>query len=147
VLAALALTLLDHETPVWLDRPLADSNAMKSWLAFQCGAPLSDDPARAAFALIAEPAGLPPLALFAQGTDAFPDRSTTILIAATPTRQSLTLTGPGIDGSRKADLPIRPSLVAEWAENRALFPRGVDVVIAGAGEIIGLPRTTRLARG
>lgn len=145
MLAALALTLLDHETPVWLDRALS-TGAVTQWLAFQCGCPVVTEPAAAAFALVSDPELMPPLGLFALGTDAYPDRSTTVLIATAKTAQRLMLSGPGIDQSLRAALPVRPSLVAEWAENRALFPRGVDMVIAGEGEVTGLPRSTKMAR-
>jgi alpha-D-ribose 1-methylphosphonate 5-triphosphate synthase subunit PhnH len=42
------LTLMDHETPLWLD-PAAD--AARAWITFHTGAPLTGDPARAMFAL------------------------------------------------------------------------------------------------
>ena len=38
--AAVALTLTDHDTPLWLDSHLAASAAVYSWLGFHSGAPL-----------------------------------------------------------------------------------------------------------
>jgi alpha-D-ribose 1-methylphosphonate 5-triphosphate synthase subunit PhnH len=35
-------------------------------------------------------------------------------------------------------------VVAQRAENRARFPRGVDLLLVASGEVIGLPRTTRV---
>src|SRR5262249_14489785 len=43
--AAVALTLCDHDTPLWLDSQLAESAAVYSWLGFHTGAPLADMPA------------------------------------------------------------------------------------------------------
>jgi len=33
---------------------------------------------------------------------------------------------------------------AQWAENHAAFPRGVDAYLASADALVGLPRTTRI---
>src|SRR5215472_6438704 len=54
--AALALTLLDYETPFWLDPPLATAPELREWFKFHTGAPLTADGARAAFAFVADPA-------------------------------------------------------------------------------------------
>ena len=43
VAAAVALTLIDHDTPVWLDAPLA-VQAVRAWLAFHTGAPVIEAP-------------------------------------------------------------------------------------------------------
>jgi alpha-D-ribose 1-methylphosphonate 5-triphosphate synthase subunit PhnH len=75
--AAVALTLCDLDTPLWLDPALVPA---ASYLAFHCGAPAAKGPAEARFAFFAEPATLPPLHAFALGTDEFPDRSTTLII-------------------------------------------------------------------
>ncbi len=146
-LAAIALTLADHETLVWLDPPLAADPAVAAWLAFHTGARLTADPAEAAFAFVSDFAALPPLADFAPGDDAYPDRSTTIVVAVTElaARGPLALAGPGIDGERRLAVAGWPAGLTEaFAANRALFPRGVDLVLAAPGHIAALPRTTRI---
>ena len=60
-LAAVALALTDADTPVWLDATLAAEPEVAAYLRFHTGAPLTDDPARAAFALIRDPVRCPPL--------------------------------------------------------------------------------------
>ncbi len=45
--AAVLLTLIDNETPLWVD-PVAD--AARAWLAFHCGAAITDVSGEAAFA-------------------------------------------------------------------------------------------------
>ena len=58
----------------------------------------------------------------------------------------LTLTGPGIDGSETiAPVGLPEGFVAARADNRALFPRGVDVVLVSGRDLLALPRTTVVA--
>jgi alpha-D-ribose 1-methylphosphonate 5-triphosphate synthase subunit PhnH len=53
--------------------------------------------------------------------------------------------GPGIDGSTTfAPAPLPRHFVEQWKQNRARFPRGVDVVLAAPEGIACLPRTTRI---
>ncbi len=59
--------------------------------------------------------------------------------------RALTITGPGIkDTGTLTVAGITGDFIAQWALNRELFPCGVDVVFAGAGQMVGLPRTTRI---
>ena len=146
-LGALALTLCDHDSPVWLDARLAAAPLVGDWLRFHTGAPLVADPAEAMFALVADPAGLPRLETFAQGTDEYPDRSTTLLVALSGLDggPALTLTGPGIERSLAFAPPVQqPDFWVQWGDNNARYPRGVDLVLAAGGRIAGLPRTTRI---
>jgi alpha-D-ribose 1-methylphosphonate 5-triphosphate synthase subunit PhnH len=157
-LAAIALALCDHETPVWLDRRLATEGSVARFIRFQTGAPLIEAPADAAFAFAVDLDDLPPLAAFAQGTDEYPDRSTTLILAveALGSGRELALTGPGIKA--QATLAIMPfgkelaaagaatldKLSAQLADNRARFPRGIDCVFVGGGKIAALPRSTQV---
>ena len=143
--AAIALTLFDHDTPVWLDPALAASEAVAGWLRFHTGVPLVADPAAAQFALATGPEQLPDLSAFAQGSDEYPDRSTTIIVApGAATRWRLT--GPGIRGSLVAELGLPdPAFATQWQDNRGRFPRGIDLLLAGDDHVVGLPRTIRLA--
>lgn len=146
-MAAVALTLCDHDSPVWLDPALAAVPAVADWLRFHTGAPLVVDPAQAMFALVADPAHLPPLAAFAPGTDAYPDRSATLVLSlATLTEgPALTLTGPGIrDTARLHPAPLPTGFFDDWQANGTLFPRGVDLVLVAPGRLAALPRTTRI---
>ncbi|MBP1180722.1 phosphonate C-P lyase system protein PhnH [Methylobacterium sp. PvR107] len=144
-LAAVALALIDADTPVWLDAALAAAPDVAAYLRFHTGAPLTDDPARAAFALVREPARCPPLGRFAPGTPAYPDTSTTLVLALDTIAPGagLHLTGPGIAGSaRMALTPLPPGFVGQLAENRAAFPLGIDLILTAPGQVAGLPRST-----
>jgi alpha-D-ribose 1-methylphosphonate 5-triphosphate synthase subunit PhnH len=145
--AAVALTLCDHDTPIWLDRTLQASAAVRSYLAFHAGAPLADTPGDAAFALVAVPAGLPPLGEFAQGTQEYPDRSATLIVQVDNLSEGapLLLAGPGIETTATlAPSPLPAGFIADWQDNRARFPRGVDLILAAPGAVACLPRTVKI---
>ena len=147
--AAIALTLCDHDTPLWLDAALTRTPAVANWLGFHTGAPLAETPADAHFVLVAEPAGLMALENFAQGTQEYPDRSTTLILqaASLSAGDGLVLQGPGIDGSAgMAPTPLPRHFVEQWKQNNARFPRGVDLILAGPEGIACLPRTTRIRK-
>lgn len=147
VAAAVALALCDNDTPLWFDPALRQSPAVVSWLGFHTGAPTADTPADAHFALVADPAGLIAFENFAQGTQEYPDRSTTLVlqVASLSSGAQLILGGPGINGRATfAPTPLPRHFVEQWKQNRARFPRGVDLVLAAPEGIACLPRTTRI---
>ncbi|MEL6920701.1 MAG: phosphonate C-P lyase system protein PhnH [Pseudomonadota bacterium] len=144
--AALLQTLADADTPVWFDHA-SDGDAVRGWLSFQTGAPLADGHGEAAFAVIADAKKLPPLSMFALGSQEYPDRSTTLLVQvpSLDASEALALRGPGIAATALLNVEGLPTgFRAAWAQNNALFPRGVDVVLLAPDSIAGLPRTTRL---
>jgi alpha-D-ribose 1-methylphosphonate 5-triphosphate synthase subunit PhnH len=144
--AAIALTLFDHDTPVWLDPLLAETADVKKWLKFHSGAPVISDPSVASFALVSEGAALPRLDCFAIGSNDYPDRSTTVILQIDSLSQGpqYELSGPGIDGSALLQASIKPNdLFERLAINAALFPRGIDVVLVADDMIVAIPRTTR----
>lgn len=147
-LAAVALTLCDHDTPLWLDPALAASQAVRDWLGFHAGAPFAQVPAEAHFAFVSNAAELMAIDNFAQGSQEYPDRSTTLVLdaGALSAGCTLTLQGPGIDGFATLSPAVLPRhFVEQWKGNNQRFPRGVDVVLAGVEGIACLPRTTRLS--
>jgi alpha-D-ribose 1-methylphosphonate 5-triphosphate synthase subunit PhnH len=147
-LGGAAAVLADHDTSLWLDPGLRHSSTVVDWLGFHTGALVVDDPAAATFALASANQVLPALSDFAQGTDEYPDRSTTLIltIEALEGGPRLTLRGPGIDGETVVTPRGLPQgFVRQWHDNRARFPRGVDVLLVAGGSLIGLPRTTRIA--
>jgi alpha-D-ribose 1-methylphosphonate 5-triphosphate synthase subunit PhnH len=147
-LAAVALTLVDHEVTLWLDAPLAASQPVVDYLRFHTGARIVADPAEAAFALVSDVAAMPALADFNQGTDEYPDRSTTIAIAvaALAAEGALELAGPGIrDRAHVGIAPVPADFPDQFAANGAQFPRGVDLVFTADRTVAALPRTTRVS--
>lgn len=144
--AAILIALADFETSVWLDAELSGQAAVADFLRFHTGAKLVAAPEAASFALIADVAGAPPLAAFAQGTPDYPDLSATIIFQVDRlTSGGWMLAGPGIDGQTGFGAsPLPEKFERQLAENRSRFPLGVDVIFAGHGEIAALPRSTRI---
>ncbi len=144
---SIALALCDNDTPLWLDPALQASAALGSWLGFHTGAPLANTPADAHFALIATPAEMMALDGFAQGTQDYPDRSTTLILQVGDLTSGapLLLEGPGIETTATiAPAQMPRHFVEQWKQNIKRFPRGVDIILAAPDGVACLPRTTRV---
>jgi alpha-D-ribose 1-methylphosphonate 5-triphosphate synthase subunit PhnH len=147
--AAVALTLLDFETPMWLDSTLAGASDIGVWLKFHTGAPLTADCGAAAFAFIANPARMPDFDGFCRGSVEYPDRSTTLVLQVEELSEGdgFRLSGPGINGARMLSAaPLPPGFADRMATNRALFPRGVDIILTCGRLLAALPRSVHLAK-
>lgn len=143
---AVGLTLCDHDTPVWLSSGLARST-LPEWLGFHTGAPVTPEKLEARFAFIEAGAVLASLNQFDIGTQEYPDRSTTIVleIASLEGGKELALSGPGIAGiSMITPVGLPETFLRSWNDNRALFPRGVDLVLTAGRQFLCLPRTTKI---
>jgi alpha-D-ribose 1-methylphosphonate 5-triphosphate synthase subunit PhnH len=137
--AAVLLTLIDHETPFWLD---PDADAARAWIAFHCGAPSAPSPADAMFALSF---GLPDLGRYRTGTHEGPETSATIVVQlpALTGGRALRLSGPGLkDSAVIGPLGLPADFSARWRRNRGLFPAGIDMILCAGDKLAALPRTT-----
>lgn len=144
--AAMALTLFDFETKVWLD-PLVRTGAAADWLRFHCACPLTEAPGEAAFAIVIDAADCPPLSAFHPGDAKYPDRSTTLLVQvpALVGGRCATLEGPGIKGrSALAPEGLGAGFWAQVQANHDHFQFGVDLILAAGDLIAALPRSTRV---
>ncbi len=141
--AALALTLVDMDTAVWLGPACAPA---ADWLRFHCSARLAASPAAARFAF-ATAGECPPLAQFDLGTNEYPDQSTTLVLEVPSLARggALTLRGPGIETVEHVGIAGLPS--GFWGQRdmlHELFPRGLDIVFVAGNTALALPRTTRV---
>jgi alpha-D-ribose 1-methylphosphonate 5-triphosphate synthase subunit PhnH len=144
--AAVCLTLLDLDTPLWLDAKAA-APQVTDYLRFETGCPLAGEPGKAAFALVADPAQMPPLSSFAQGSAEYPDRSATLIIqvASLGNQAGRTLRGPGIKDSVQLEAGGLPDSVWEQLrDNHEIFPLGVDLILTTQNEVACLPRTVQV---
>uniref|UniRef100_Q07LY8 Phosphonate metabolism n=1 Tax=Rhodopseudomonas palustris (strain BisA53) TaxID=316055 RepID=Q07LY8_RHOP5 len=144
--AAIALTLFDHDTPLWLDDTTRAAPAVAQWLRFHSSAPLVEQGEQASFALIATSEKMPALDRFAFGSNDYPDRSTTLILQLDSLEQGaeLELSGPGIRGTATLRAPLPAELLAQREASQALFPRGIDLILVAGDAIVAIPRTTRL---
>lgn len=140
---AACLCLIDSDTPLWLDAG-ARSGDVRTYFQFHCGAPLTDEPSVACFAVATEAAQLSDLTVFYPGDVEYPDRSTTLIAQVASLRggAATTWSGPGIKTkavTRIAGLPA--GFWSSWELNRALYPLGLDVFFTCGREVMALPRS------
>ena len=145
-MAQLLLALTDDDTPVWWQQ---QDNVTAQWLRFHTGASITESPSGAAFAVSLDASGLPALEMFAAGTAAAPERSTTLLleVPSLDAGPAVEWRGPGIQDVQSVRIAGLPDgFWLQWQANHAAFPQGVDIVFTCANAVLGLPRTTRVRR-
>jgi len=166
---AVAMTLLDGDTRVWLSPSLASPVALAS-LQFHTSCPISQDPGEADFVFVGHPIEQPDWSTLRQGEAEFPDLSATVILQvpgievvgpSNPSGEESTapsvapsstweLRGPGIENTRAIRLQHDPE--DPWPEklrhamvaNRSTFPLGVDLLLVWRDLVCALPRTTRV---
>lgn len=139
--AAVTLTLVDHETPLWLDR---DAAMARQWIEFHCGARVVADPAACGFALAL---ALPELHRLPAGSHELPETSATVIcqVASFDTGQALRLSGPGLREPAVLTVDGLPrDFVSIWRRNHARFPRGIDLILCAGDQLTALPRTVAI---
>ncbi|MCP1201121.1 phosphonate C-P lyase system protein PhnH [Notoacmeibacter sp. MSK16QG-6] len=149
LLGTIGCTLLDHQTSVFLDEALQGGGQVGEWLIFQTGTVIADQRKDAGFAFIVDGERMR-LADYGPGDQAYPDRSATLCVNVPSFAEGprLSLEGPGIKGKMiiaPAGLPA--DFIDQWADNHALFPRGVDLFLTCEGEgVMGLPRSINIVQ-
>ena len=145
--AALLLGLLDADTTLWLSPTLASSDA-PAWLRFHTGCQIVADATAAQFVWVAQGDDMPQLTRLPAASDDYPDQSATCVLEVDSLHNDAgawRLQGPGIPSERHLCAQgLSSDFAAQWADNLASFPRGVDVFLSTATCIAGLPRTTRI---
>lgn len=139
--AAVALCLIDQETPLFLD---AAMQAAAPWLAFHAGAGLVADQATATFLLVA---ACPDLAALRTGSDEAPEDSATVIlqIAELGRGTAYRLAGPGLaQPTVLCATGLPAAFAAVWKRNHAQFPRGIDLILCAGDRLAALPRSVAL---
>lgn len=142
---ASCLTLLDLETPVWIQPGSTADAPLREFLRFHCGCPLVSDPPGARFALIHSPLLMPSLSTFHPGSGEFPDRSATLIIRCTDfvAGEGYTFDGPGFQKARRLRIDGLPDgFWQQRTEANRQFPMGIDCLFTSGRRICAAPRTT-----
>ncbi len=90
---------------------------------------------------------LPLLEQASVGDFEYPDNSATLIIGCdfdTPASTELNLSGPGIQSERQIRVANLPAAFWQVRERLIHYPLGVDVFLVSGGQVIGLPRTTKV---
>jgi alpha-D-ribose 1-methylphosphonate 5-triphosphate synthase subunit PhnH len=144
--AAVCLTLLDGDTPLWTD--LDGASPALAWLRFHCGCPLVEDAGRALFGLAAAAQQrLPSLEAFRPGSHEAPETAATVIlqVEALVAARGGTLSGPGIPDRRSLEVVGLPP--GFWEQRRRMcsaFPLGLDIILVCGAQLAVLPRSTRV---
>lgn len=141
---AIVLTLCDASTSLWLQQP--EEEAIRH-MRFHAGLKPVEQPRHADFALITDPATMPPLEAFALGDSRYPDRSASLVIQvdAIDAGRGNRFAGPGIrDAETVAIDGLAPDFWQWRAALAAQLPLGIDLFFVAGQQVLALPRTTRL---
>ncbi|RVU35156.1 phosphonate C-P lyase system protein PhnH [Hwanghaeella grinnelliae] len=140
-----ALTLLDADTPVYLSPQIGTARTLAN-LRFHCGCPIVDEPAAASFAFMTMAEAETVLPKLSVGTPDYPDRSATALIlgGGFTNNDTVRLTGPGIYKYKTLGMNAPQGFWTHLQCNADRYPLGFDTVFIAEGEIVGLPRSTRI---
>ena len=136
--AAVLLTLVDAESPLWLDGAAADAWAGWPFTAERCAPsrarPLSCARSPCRRSPASTPASMP-------GRRRAPPWCCRCRRLGTGT--GYRLAGPGLREASVLRVEGLPDdFTAQWAANGALFPRGVDLILCAGTQLCALPRTT-----
>ena len=137
--AAVLLTLVDNETPLWLDAARG-GGARLAGLPLRCH-DRSTTPLDAAFAAALS---LPDLSTLPAGSHEVPEASATLIlqVAALGSGTRYRLSGPGLrEPSVFAASGLPAGFAAVWQRNHALYPRGMDIILCAGATIAALPRS------
>lgn len=146
-----ALTLVDQQSPIWLDEDL-NSDQVQQFIKFNCAATISAAKNQAMFGFFSHCPSVKELEGFQIGTAEYPDRSTTIIIQVThlsheDVADSVTLQGPGIKTTQVLYVKGLHDDFWQWFQtNQANFPLGNDIILAGPTCFAALSRSTKIIR-
>lgn len=147
--AAVLLTLLDAETPVYLAGALS-SSASAAYVRFHTGAQVVSQPDASMF-VVARAAELNGALLsnLDFGSDEVPQSGATLIVEVEalgpPAAMRLVLRGPGIETTQTLSVTGPSAAFWDWrAQRTAVLPRGIELILVCGDHIAALPRTTRI---
>lgn len=142
---AACLTLIDLETPVWLQP--AFSEETKGWLRFHTGCQFTNNRKQANFALMKDLDAMD-LSAFSWGSAEAPEDSTTLLLQLNSLNdgEQVTLHGPGIQTQRHISPRLPQHFWQQWTLNHDSYPTGIDCFLFYENQVMGLPRSVSVTQ-
>lgn len=143
--AAVILTLIDNDTPLWLAPELMGDDVVR-YLKFHTGAALVNQASDAAFAVFLA-SEIPDLNQFQAGTPEYPDRSATMIIQIDGHGDTapVNLSGPGIERKQEFSVPgLDEGFWRKVRSNNNRFPLGLDFVFCLSDAIAACPRSSAI---
>jgi len=142
--AAICLTLLDDETPVWTD--VDRKSPAISWLQFGCGSAVVTESCMAYFAIITKPATMPALDCFRVGPSEYPVKATTVVVQVDDILPAAVNKYSNIflDNTVQLDLKGVPAKFwNQWQQLSGLYPVGIDIFFTCDDVLIALSKIKR----
>ncbi|MEM5529357.1 phosphonate C-P lyase system protein PhnH [Gammaproteobacteria bacterium AS21] len=155
---ALALSLLDQQTTLYLSAALKNEEVCKN-LQFHTDVQLVNDPQSAMFA-IANADQITEFCYFNKGTDESPEMSCSLVLQVESLTNTaaqaqgsdnehstlLKLEGPGIESVKYIAIAKLSTQLLEYLTERPdAFPRGLDFYFVSDKQLVCLPRTTKVS--
>lgn len=139
--AAILLALLDRGLSLGVSGGHAAHRAA-SMVIDETGAARADV-ADAGWVLVHGPAA-DTIAHARRGTRLAPEAGATLVVAASGEPHTMSVTGPGVAARSTVFIPLDAVAVRAFTAANSLLPCGVDLLIATANCVIGLPRSVTL---
>ena len=135
---SLLLCLCDFDTPIFLSETF-NTDEIRKWITFHTNSNFTEK-GNCKFAL-GNWEELLPFEKYQLGTDAYPDRSATLIINYEKISNNGTkLFGPGIKNYTYFNLPDEK----KFRNNNSLFPLGLDFFFSYENKFAAIPRSTRI---
>ncbi|CAB1066046.1 hypothetical protein D1BOALGB6SA_10845 [Olavius sp. associated proteobacterium Delta 1] len=140
--AAICLTLLDFETPVWTD--IDWQSPAISWLQFGCNSSIVTEPCMANFVIVTEPGTMPDLEYFRVGRYEYPENATTMLVQVddilpgVEDRNSRIMVG---ELSQLEFKGVPDNFWHQWQQLSRMYSFGLDIFFTCEDVLTALPQT------
>jgi alpha-D-ribose 1-methylphosphonate 5-triphosphate synthase subunit PhnH len=139
--AAACLTLLNEGIPAWTD--VDWRSPAISWLQFGCGCSVVTQPSMASFALITQPASMPPLDYFRIGRYQYSEKATTMIIQVHDIIAAPADKYSNILKNKTARLELKgvsENFWYQWRQLSRLHPLGMDIFFTCDDVMTALPK-------
>lgn len=137
--ATILSTVCDHTSAIYIGKSL-DTKSLRDWVAFHTNSKIVDK--KFANFAIGTFNDMLPLTEFSRGSDEFPDRSCTLIIETPFKSDNVSISGPGIKGSKDIYLPHANKI----SDVNNYFPLGIDFYFTNKSNFFCIPRSIKIKK-